>query len=100
MNSIKQILSIITLIASLYVPAIAVAADSKDKYEGIEITVNINTASAQELADLLKGVGLKKAEQIVEYRQQNGKFATADDLDNVPGIGAATVEKNRQRIQL
>jgi len=70
------------------------------KYDGIEITVNINTASAQELADLLNGIGLKKAQAIVEYREQHGKFVSAEALTEVKGIGSALVTKNQSRIQL
>ncbi|MCG6283038.1 ComEA family DNA-binding protein, partial [Vibrio diabolicus] len=45
------------------------AADSAQVSDEIEITVNINTAPAEELATLLKGIGLKKAQAIVEYRE-------------------------------
>lgn len=70
------------------------------KYQGIEITVDINQASASELADLLIGIGTQKAEAIVQYRKEHGVFKRADDLAKVKGIGSAIVEKNRQRIQL
>ncbi|MGQ5485528.1 ComEA family DNA-binding protein [Photobacterium damselae] len=73
---------------------------AKDKYEDIEIVVNINKANAEELDKLLVGVGPDKAENIIQYRKQNGKFATADDLAKVKGIGPSTVEKNRDRIEL
>ncbi|MFC4363176.1 ComEA family DNA-binding protein [Simiduia curdlanivorans] len=62
--------------------------------------VNINTASAEELAQKLKGVGMSKAKAIVEYRSKVGKFITVDQLAEVKGIGAATVEKNRAAISL
>ncbi|EEY38151.1 DNA uptake protein [Vibrio mimicus MB451] len=68
--------------------------------EGIVITVNINTASAEELATLLKGIGLKKAQAIVDYREANGPFISIDDLTNVKGIGEATVRNNATRILL
>ena len=68
--------------------------------KGIEVTVNINTATAEELSALLVGIGNKKAQEIVQYRDQNGAFQKPDDLANVKGIGAATVEKNRKRIEL
>ncbi|MGY3569255.1 ComEA family DNA-binding protein [Vibrio paucivorans] len=74
-------------------------ADS-DQYEGIEITVNINQANADELATLLKGIGIKKAQAIVDYRDNNGDFKSADELVGVSGIGQTTVDKNRERIQL
>jgi competence protein ComEA len=70
------------------------------QYQGIEITVNINQASAEEIADLLIGIGLQKAQAIVEYRQQNGEFKSADELAEVKGIGTAIVDKNRDRILL
>lgn len=62
--------------------------------------VNVNTASATELAEELKGVGMKKAAAIVEYRKQNGNFQTVESLTEVKGIGLKTVEKNRSSIQL
>ncbi|EEY44431.1 hypothetical protein SX4_0198 [Vibrio mimicus SX-4] len=68
--------------------------------EGIVITVNINTASAEELATLLKGIGLKKAQAIVDYREANGPFISIDDLTKVKGIGEATVRNNATRILL
>lgn len=70
------------------------------KTDDIVITVNVNTASAEEISTLLKGVGLKKAQAIVEYRDQHGPFASKDDLTKVKGIGASTVKKNEDRILL
>lgn len=70
------------------------------KYKGIEITVNVNTASAEEIATLLNGIGTKKAQDIVEYRNEHGPFKTAADLSKVKGIGEATVKKNQDRILL
>lgn len=60
--------------------------------------VNINTASAAEIAAALNGVGLAKAEEIVRYREEHGAFAHADELVNVKGIGLRTVDKNRDLI--
>ena len=62
--------------------------------------VDINQASAEELAAALNGVGLSKAEEIVRYREANGAFAHVDELVNVKGIGLRTVDKNRDRITL
>jgi len=62
--------------------------------------VNINTADATELAAALDGVGLSKAEAIVAYRKANGPFRHADELVNVKGIGLATIDRNRENIQL
>ena len=56
--------------------------------------VNLNTADAAEMADTLKGVGLKKAEAIVAYREQHGPFKSVQDLANVKGIGEKTLADN------
>ncbi|WP_252725663.1 ComEA family DNA-binding protein [Acinetobacter defluvii] len=61
--------------------------------------VNINTADLQQLQQL-NGIGAKKAQAILEYRQQNGKFKNLDDLKNVKGIGPKMLEKNRAMIVL
>lgn len=60
--------------------------------------VNINTASAEEIAAALNGVGVAKAEEIVRYREEHGAFAHADELVNVKGIGLRTIDKNRDLI--
>ena len=62
--------------------------------------VNINTASAAEIQDKLVGIGAKKAQAIVDYRTKNGAFLSIEQLKEVSGIGAATVDKNRSRIVL
>lgn len=66
----------------------------------VTLTVNINNASAEELADILTGVGLNKAKTIVAYREKIGSFKTIDDLLGVKGIGPATIEKNRHKLKL
>mgnify|MGYP003424679286 FL=1 len=56
--------------------------------------INLNTASADELA-ALKGVGEKKAQAIVDYREKQGKFTSVEQLEEVSGIGPATLDANR-----
>ncbi len=62
--------------------------------------VNINTADASAIAQELNGVGTKKAQAIVNYRETNGRFKTVESLTQVKGIGLKTVEKNREVIEL
>jgi competence protein ComEA len=86
MNSIVTVAK--ALLFSLLLSASAFAADK----------VNINTADATAIADVLTGVGPAKAEAIIAYRKANGAFKSADQLAAVKGIGLKLVEKNRDRI--
>jgi competence protein ComEA len=62
--------------------------------------VNVNTADAETIAQALDGVGLSKAKAIVAYREEHGPFKSADDLTQVKGIGAATLQRNHDAILL
>ena len=64
------------------------------------ISVDINSANAENLAEVLQGVGLKRARAIVAWRQQNGPFKHVDDLLKVKGIGKKTLAANAGRIHL
>ena len=59
--------------------------------------ININTASAEQLAQL-KGIGPSHAAKIVAYREKNGPFKMPEDLRQVSGIGQKTVEANQELI--
>ena len=65
---------------------------------GAEERVNVNTADAATIAAKLDGVGLKKAQAIVRYRDENGRFDAPADLAKVKGIGDATIARNAGRI--
>ncbi len=60
--------------------------------------LDINTASAEQLSQVMVGVGKVKAAAIVKDREQNGQFKSVDDLTRVKGVKANTVEKNRDKI--
>jgi competence protein ComEA len=62
--------------------------------------VNINTASAEQIAEAMVGVGDSKAEAIITFRKKHGPFKTVDDLVMVKGIGEKTLEKNRANIMV
>ncbi|KJD46717.1 ComEA family DNA-binding protein [Paenibacillus terrae] len=64
-----------------------------------EKKVNINTATAAELMEL-PGVGAKKAEAILSYRNQHGPFKRVNDLDHVKGIGAKMLAKMKPYVSL
>ena len=68
-------------------------ADKKMKKASATITkINLNTATNEQLATI-KGIGVKKAQAIIDYRKEHGKFASLDDLINVKGIGEGTLKK-------
>ncbi len=73
-------------------------AAKKSTEAGVALKVNINTASAAELADALDGIGPKKAEAIVAYRTANGPFKIVEDLLKVKGIGEEVLRKNAGRV--
>jgi competence protein ComEA len=75
------------VVASLLLPVLASAGP-----------VNVNTADAETIAAELQGVGLSRAKAIVEYRNANGPFKSADQLIEVKGIGERTLEMNRNNI--
>lgn len=54
-------------------------------------TININTATLEEL-QIIKGIGKKKAEAILQYRKEHGAFRTKEDLLQVKGIGKKALE--------
>ena len=59
--------------------------------------VNINTATKEELTSL-KGVGEKRAQDIIDYRIKNGNFKSVDDLEKVPGIGPGLMKQIRPQV--
>ena len=59
--------------------------------------VNINTATKEELTSL-KGIGDKRAQDIIDYRTKNGPFKSVDDLEKVPGIGPGTMKQIRSEL--
>ncbi|SDB02292.1 competence protein ComEA [Pseudidiomarina indica] len=63
-------------------------------------TVNINTADAEQLAQGLTGVGLKRAQDIIKLRDELGQFTDIHQLMQVKGIGPRVIELNKERIVL
>ena len=62
--------------------------------------VDLNSADAETIARELNGVGVSRAQAIVEYREQYGAFLSAEDLLNVTGIGPHILQVNKANIVL
>ena len=82
----------ILLVVSLLAPLAASAAAGAG-------TVNVNTASAEQL-QLLPRIGPSVAQRILDYRKENGKFSSLDDLMLVRGIGEATFAQLKPYVSL
>lgn len=84
--------------ALVYVPTKGEEAASQQAGSGTaystskEKKVNLNKASLEELKQV-KGLGGKRAQDIIDHREANGKFKSVDELKKVSGIGAKTIEK-------
>lgn len=62
--------------------------------------VDLNSADAETIARELNGIGVARAQAIVEYREQYGTFSSAEDLLNVSGIGPHILQVNKTNIIL
>lgn len=91
MSNRKRVL-VLCLVATFFITCIPAI------WAGEEVKkVNINQASVEEIV-LLKNIGPKYAERIVQYREANGPFKSPEDLMKVKGIGAKTFELNKDMI--
>lgn len=75
------------------------AAPAGGPGEGQSGKINVNTAGASEL-ESLPGIGPARAQAIIDYRSRSGPFRTIDDLLDVPGIGAGTLEDIRDLVTI
>ncbi|MTZ12359.1 competence protein ComEA [Pseudomonas sp. JL972] len=94
------------LLTSLAVPGHAASSTPQSASDPVPAVsaevavVKINSADAETLTRELKGIGPTKAKAIIDYRDNHGPFQSVDELLEVKGIGAATLEKNRSKLSL
>ncbi|OGW44115.1 MAG: hypothetical protein A2132_06355 [Nitrospirae bacterium RBG_16_43_11] len=98
---VKGILTVSYLLLLLSISTIQpyiVKAEATETVSRSEISVvNINVASADEMASV-PGLGEKKSQAIVKFREKHGPFARVEDLKKVDGIGDKLFEKIRQYV--
>ncbi len=97
MKSKTLLASLMTLLL-LSLGSVTLAKDLTEEMVAPVMTVNVNEADAAAIANTLSGVGISRAQAIVEYREQHGPFYSAEELTAVKGIGRSTVERNQSRI--
>lgn len=66
--------------------------ESAPAQQNQEEKINLNTATEAEL-QTISGIGAKKAQEIIRFRDEQGPFKTVEELKNVPGIGEKTVDR-------
>lgn len=102
----KNYLNLVSLVTDgqkIYVPkegeALSAVTGGNAGLNGIQGTlkVNINTADSNTLM-MLPGIGKSRAEDIIAYRNQHGKFARIEDIMKVTGIKEAAYEKIKDYI--
>ncbi len=84
------------LASALVVLALALPTLAAESFRG---TVNINTATAEQL-EMLPGIGESRAQAVVAERKRSGGFKRVDDLLAVKGIGEASLDKLRPYLTL
>ncbi|MDX1490490.1 MAG: ComEA family DNA-binding protein [Pseudohongiellaceae bacterium] len=99
----KKLLAYLGLFCSvwMFLPQLSIAQQEGEvpaHISAAKTLVDINSADAETLALALDGVGMAKAQDIVEYRQKNGAFNSVDDLAQVKGVGPATIARNRDKM--
>ncbi|MFP4580668.1 MAG: helix-hairpin-helix domain-containing protein [Candidatus Sumerlaeia bacterium] len=75
-------------------------AAAQPEVQATPTAIDLNAADAQELASRLSGIGQTKARAIVEYRENNGRFQSVEELEKVPGIGPKTIERIRSDVHV
>jgi len=100
----KSILLVSTISALAVIPALGFAKAKVGQVEAkpsiaqpSQEKININTANV-EAFQMVKGLGEKKAQAIITYRDNNGSFKSVEDLENVSGIGEKLVSKLKNQL--
>jgi competence protein ComEA len=100
-NTLEQLNTPEQPIAPKHIAPKQIAPEQKAATQPSELTrVSINSADAATLAEHLVGIGPAKADAIVAWRNENGRFSSVEQLLEIKGIGQAILDKNKTRISL
>jgi len=98
--------TLFAVVLSLFIIPCSIQAQSKPSDPGNMSTaiqsanrINLNTADVDTLTQSFKGIGRKRAEAIIAYREANGGFKSIEDFALVKGIGKQFVERNIKQLQ-
>ena len=86
----------------IYIPAAGEDSDDKGadtRKADTDGRININTADSEEL-QRIKGIGASRAEDIISYREKNGKFTDTESIMKVPGIKQGTFDRIKDQIKV
>ena len=90
----------LTLLISLGISVNTHADDTEPRLSITAVMVNINTADAETLAGALNGIGMRKAERIIRYREEHGDFQDIEDILFVKGVGPKFLAVNRGQLMV
>ena len=85
----SKVLACVVLISMLLVPIYLLAGEK----------INLNTATLEELT-ILKRIGPKYAQRIIDYREAHGPFEKIEDIMKVKGVGQKTFNANKEVIAI
>ncbi len=97
MKARKGLFAVCLALVAMFLISPVVLADSQGTMEQLDINLDINQASAEDLCNL-KGIDTVKASAIVEYREAHGPFTSIEDIKHVKGIGDKTFENIKENI--
>lgn len=98
-KSIAAVLSLVVLSLPLHAQSVASKTIPVTKQSVASNKISLNQADAATLTGSIKGIGKKRAEAIVAYRDSHHGFKSVEELAEVKGIGQKFVERNREKIQ-
>ncbi|KTC94466.1 ComEA family DNA-binding protein [Legionella erythra] len=93
-NLIAMVLSFLSMSSPLYAAPTPSASTITQEADAATPKINLNTAELNTLVHSFKGIGEKRAEAIIKYRESHDGFKSVEELAEVSGLGQQFVNKN------